>query len=262
MKAYAAQRWDKRLEQQRASRVALRRKVGLPVPEPPMSRPRFTGSDTGVSWYVDGVPAFVSVATNLAVSIKNVGTAMNNLSTSFGQTSFGQYQYNQPSYNITTTPSTWQTITPSYGATWHPDRMVIDIGGDPAALKSAIEEWWTKHHVEPSPEMLVPRRLPSPLPFNRYINASDLLEEFIAFVGAEGVRAGEVFGLPVELFIKWLIIRACEEDQEEPNVELALPAPQAQPRCIVCKRFLRRHTDVPFDRRRCMERYAAKELVA
>lgn len=79
----------------------------------------------------------------------------------------------------------------------------------------------------------------SPRNFNKFINASDLLEEFIKWVGAEGVRQGEVMTLPVEFFIKWLVIRACEEDDEEPNVELpALPAPKITPKCLGCGKFM------------------------
>jgi hypothetical protein len=89
----------------------------------------------------------------------------------------------------------------------------------------------------PAPQ---PVTTPPPLGFNRYVNASDLLEEFIAFLGAEGVRKGEVMGLPVELFIKWLVIRACEQDREEPGVVLNLPAPKLQPRCLGCGRWMAR----------------------
>jgi len=78
-----------------------------------------------------------------------------------------------------------------------------------------------------------------PREFNKYISASDLLEEFIRWLGEQGLRQGEVSKLPLEYFIKWLVIRACEEDQEEPNVELpALPAPKAFHRCVGCGRFM------------------------
>lgn len=82
---------------------------------------------------------------------------------------------------------------------------------------------------------------PAPKNFNRYINASDMLEEFIKFAAVEGVRKSEIMGLPVDLFIKWLIIRACEEDQEEPNVVLELPAPKKY-RCLGCGKFMRKET--------------------
>lgn len=67
-----------------------------------------------------------------------------------------------------------------------------------------------------------PIRRPPPREFNRFINASDLLEEFIHYLGTLSVKKSEVMELPVELFIKWLIIRACEADGEEPNVEMPL----------------------------------------
>jgi len=83
----------------------------------------------------------------------------------------------------------------------------------------------------------VQRQAP-PLGFNKFINASDMLEGFIAFLGAEGVRQGEVMGMPLDHFIKWLIIKACEADGEEADVVLALPAPKRQSRCLGCQRFI------------------------
>jgi hypothetical protein len=94
-----------------------------------------------------------------------------------------------------------------------------------------------------------------PREFNRYVNASDLVEEFIAWAGTQRVRKGEVLALPLESFIKWLIIRACEEDQEEPNVTLSLPTRQ---RCIACGRFMERNIQVALCRRVCAARHFAR----
>lgn len=94
-----------------------------------------------------------------------------------------------------------------------------------------------------------------PAGFNRYVNASDLVEDFIAFAGAEGVRQGDVLGLPVELFVKWLVIRACEEEQADPGVTLELPRRAAQPRCLGCQRWMRRGVTVPLHDDRCAGLY-------
>lgn len=72
--------------------------------------------------------------------------------------------------------------------------------------------------------------------FNRYINASDLLEEFIRFAGAEGVRQGEFMRLPLKLFVAWLIVRAAEADGE-PSPAPAL-ADLRKPHCVACGRFI------------------------
>lgn len=95
------------------------------------------------------------------------------------------------------------------------------------------------------------RTATAPLEFNKYINASDLLQEFLEYLREQKVRRIDVMQLPVELFVKWLIIRACEEDQEEPNVTLQLPAPNRQPRCVGCQRFLAKTFPVPFHNDRC-----------
>lgn len=50
--------------------------------------------------------------------------------------------------------------------------------------------------------------------FNKYVSSSDVLEAFIKDVGKLGVKQSEVFSLPIELFINWLIIRAAEKDGE------------------------------------------------
>lgn len=107
------------------------------------------------------------------------------------------------------------------------------------------------------------RPLP-PRSFNRYLNASDLLEEFITFIGNEGVRPDDMMQMPVELFVKWLIVRACEQDNEAPpaEVKLELPAPTPQPRCLGCQRFMKRTTQLKLHDKRCSDLYFARELVA
>jgi hypothetical protein len=50
--------------------------------------------------------------------------------------------------------------------------------------------------------------------FNKFVNSSDVLEDFIRDVGKLGVKQKDVFSLPIELFINWLIIRAAEKDGE------------------------------------------------
>lgn len=76
--------------------------------------------------------------------------------------------------------------------------------------------------------------------FNRYLNSSDLMEEFIAFAAAAGANKRDILGLPLNLFITFLIIRAAESDGEEPpdDVILQLPKPKID-RCGFCGRFLR-----------------------
>lgn len=98
-----------------------------------------------------------------------------------------------------------------------------------------------------------------PNTFNKYVQGSDLLEEFITFLGEEGVRQGEVMDLPVELFVKWLVIRACEEDQEDPQITLELPAPTPQPRCLGCQKFMARAVVLPMHDQRCAERYFERQ---
>lgn len=154
---------------------------------------------------------------DLTPYVKSITTSLNTMNWSTTYTTSTQ--------TATTTGDTWYVLSPSYTQT-------------------------------PGPNPMQARR-PAPREFNRYLNASDLLEEFIAWLGTEGVRSGEVMDLPIELFVKWVIVRACEADDEEPNVELVVPR-RPQPRCLGCQRFMARRTRVPLHGPRCAERHFAR----
>ena len=80
--------------------------------------------------------------------------------------------------------------------------------------------------------------------FNRYINTSDLLEEFIRDCGKFGARQNQVLHVPIELFINWLIIKAAEEDGDKPPKDVKLLEdsarllPSSHHRCLWCGKFI------------------------
>lgn len=83
--------------------------------------------------------------------------------------------------------------------------------------------------------------------FNPYVNASDVLAEFVKYAGGLGVRRSEFLGLPIGLFVNWLVVTAAEKDKE-PVPEDVRPLPelvarhrlaQRGARCT-CGRFVRR----------------------
>jgi len=82
--------------------------------------------------------------------------------------------------------------------------------------------------------------------FNRFINASDILENFIDFVGGLGISQSELMKLPIELFINFLIIKAAEADGDmTPDLALEhhpalLPAPRKRydAHCRCCGKFV------------------------
>ena len=161
-------------------------------------------------------------------------------------------------------------LYPSYGtvsATVYSNttylQMATNTWSNGSFQANAVLNWPTGTlYTGPPLTVAAPPPRPVPQAFNKYVNASDLLEEFIGFLGSEGVRKREIMGLPVELFIKWLVIRACEVDQEEPGFVLALPAPSTQPRCQGCGRWMARTTVIPLHDDRCAGRHFARAVAA
>ena len=77
--------------------------------------------------------------------------------------------------------------------------------------------------------------------FNKYINASDLLENFVGFLGSLGAKQDQVLGIPINMFIHWLILKAAEKDGDQPPKEIpkiehhpALKKISDKPRCSNC----------------------------
>lgn len=84
--------------------------------------------------------------------------------------------------------------------------------------------------------------------FNPCVNASDLLADFVRYVGSVGVKRSEILQLPIGLFINWLVLEAAERDQEPPPPDIQ-PLPRdrmlvatIRPRCLLesCQRFVKR----------------------
>lgn len=82
--------------------------------------------------------------------------------------------------------------------------------------------------------------------FNKFLNASDMLEQFLQEVAPLARSKHEFLNLPIELFIKWLVIKAAEQDGEAAPQEVSLPVPLLPAprrhihRCRSCQRFIPR----------------------
>lgn len=81
--------------------------------------------------------------------------------------------------------------------------------------------------------------------FNKYVNASELLADFVRDLGKIGVTQSKVLKTPIELFINWLVHKAADADDDAyskrgiPTLEESkdlLPAPRS--RCKFCQRYL------------------------
>lgn len=97
--------------------------------------------------------------------------------------------------------------------------------------------------------------------FNRYLNASDLLEEFIGEAGRAGVKKSDVLDGLFGVFVHWLILKAAERDGDDVPDDIrpiaehpALPQPVSPGHCRVCGRFVTKQAikdELPF----CGERH-------
>lgn len=95
--------------------------------------------------------------------------------------------------------------------------------------------------------------------FNRFVNASDLIVEFLSYckdLGAMPRDPRDVLKFPLELFVAFLVVKAAEADAEPvPQEEVlmlesrvpqlaALPPPEghrsAAPRCLCCGRYTKK----------------------
>lgn len=80
--------------------------------------------------------------------------------------------------------------------------------------------------------------------FSPHLNASDMLSEFIKFVGSLGVNSSEFLNMPIELFINWLVIEAAERDGDAVPTDIIRPQDHEavrlviRPKCLACGRFI------------------------
>jgi len=71
--------------------------------------------------------------------------------------------------------------------------------------------------------------------FNKYINASDLLEHFITDMGKLGANQSNILSTPIEIFINWLILKAAQQDGD---ILPEQPKLIQKPKCKLCGKFI------------------------
>jgi hypothetical protein len=107
----------------------------------------------------------------------------------------------------------------------------------------------------------------APRLFNKFLNASDVLESFIRYLGTQQVRQRHVMKMPLGLFINWLVIEAAHADGDpaddlQPKLVDGITTIKAQPRCLYCRRFIaqaRYDRGINFCQSQHMDRYMARE---
>lgn len=86
--------------------------------------------------------------------------------------------------------------------------------------------------------------------FNPFVNAGDLLSDFIDYVRKTipGVRRADIPDLPLQLFVHWLILEAATRDGDDAPKDI-VPVPESRllkgivkPQCVLpsCRRYIKR----------------------
>lgn len=200
---------------------------------------------SGPNFYA-GTPV-MGVQTSTSTSISNVhwNTANTTTPTASGLCGMGTNIYTaQPSapnqvamyqQAALTAQNTWGTAYDTPNVQSGPDqRMISDrFVGEillPDGSKVVIDKG--NFHVEDKAAQIT-YKANRVREFNRFLNASDLLQAFIADLGEAGARQSDVLAVPIELFINWLILKAAEQDHEPARGGIL-------PRCRWCQRFISR----------------------
>jgi len=78
--------------------------------------------------------------------------------------------------------------------------------------------------------------------FNKFMNASDLLEAFIEDLGKANVKQGEVLNIPIEMFINWIIHKSAEQDGDDTpdDIPALTDMRYKHPQCKCCGRFIKK----------------------
>jgi hypothetical protein len=82
--------------------------------------------------------------------------------------------------------------------------------------------------------------------FNPFLNASDLLEEYIQELAPQGIRQDQVLKIPIIHFIYWLLHKIAEKDNEPvpkdiprlPRIGFDSNGLRVYSRCLNCGRFI------------------------
>jgi hypothetical protein len=98
--------------------------------------------------------------------------------------------------------------------------------------------------------------------FNKFINASDLLEMFIADCGDLGAKQNQILDIPIELFINWLIMEAAIADGDKPPDDVkSLSEIRKTKHCKYCGKFIHNYkydNNINFCNGLCLDNYNEK----
>lgn len=133
-----------------------------------------------------------------------------------------------------------------------PDGTVIEIKKD-GSFKIIDKDAKVTYKKNPTKE------------FNKFINASDILEEFVKYLGTIGAKQGDVLNIPLEMFINWIIIEAAKADGEEPPEDVKLLTSKLHTcKCKNCGKFITKqkyNLGINFCNTEDLQKYMVKKRV-
>jgi len=170
-------------------------------------------------------------------------TATDYLSTSTGTTvTIG-------GHNITSGTPVWNW-SPATNAVWDDDSVTLKWIPDklPAGQRTLELPDGAKIHIDDAgnykiedKDAKVTYQANRIREWSPHLNASDMLAQFVEYVRKLGVHQKDVLGLPLELFINWLVIEAAERDQDPIPLGVArVDRVLKNPKCISCGKFIPR----------------------
>lgn len=99
---------------------------------------------------------------------------------------------------------------------------------------------WISSNPFASDSFLKRLRKTPPLEFNQFVNASDVLENFIQFCENESINLNDFKKLPIELYIIWLVQEAEKADDinSDDGSLKKLTKQIKNPKCVNCGKFI------------------------
>lgn len=215
-----------------------------------------------VTWFTSGTSTAVtypSIGTNGSYGTLYNSTATSNIITNSVNSMIALMQQNDITqdtleriigemavyYGVTDHKDIASAMMKSYGVNTKEKKLTLNHGWEIVSNNGIVVSLDDKGNIKvDDSNAKVVYRSNNIRDFNKYLNASDLIEQFIRFTGTFGVRQSEVLNIPIETFINWLIIEAAKMDGEAPPDLPLIEKKKIENRCACCGKFIKKSVSV------------------